>query len=141
MMFAMRAAVIAGVVAVGGCSFDKGGLGNEARDASAIDAPSSTIDASTAIDGPFDASSCTPSCSGDTLSTCDGSGPQTCDLGCVKTPAAHCAQLVPSNGATEADDLTGVTMALDVPGGLLVFPDTDTGAIYSTTDLNSYQTV
>ena len=46
------------------------------------------------------------------------------------TGGAHCAQLVPSNGAT-ATDLDGVTSGLHVNTGTNLFIDTDTGTIWS----------
>ncbi|HTJ44175.1 MAG TPA: hypothetical protein VL463_18855 [Kofleriaceae bacterium] len=142
----MRAVVVLGVALAAGCSFDRSGLGsqqNGSADASVIDAPANVPDTPPGTpDAPPSVpdAKCTDTCAGMTLQTCGGPDQQ-CDLGCSMTGGAHCEVIVPSNGATDADDLTGVTGALTATNGLIVAIDTDTGSILSTTDLQNWTTV
>jgi hypothetical protein len=148
-MAVMRAAfLLVGVAAVAGCSFDPSGLGPNGGSGVA---DASTIDTAIAIDTPPgtpdgmpDMGACSPMCAGDTLMTCDGTGPVTCDLGCLVQGAPHCAALVPSNGATETDDLpAGASASLIVPANTVFILDTDTGAIASapSSDLTNFTPV
>ena len=69
----------------------------------------------------------TCSCAGPTMLHC-ASGDTACTLGCSMAPAAHCKQVVPSNGVDAA--LAGaVSSPLGVANGSTVVCDTDTGQI------------
>ena len=117
--------VAASVTALAGCNAIVGIDGFSVNDGSPPD------------DGPPDTPLCIERCDGDgTLVACNGGTeePRTCAVGCSATPAPHCKEMVPSNGATK-DDLAGVaTVApLVFDAGRKYELYTDTGRILDVT--------
>ncbi|MCE9579922.1 MAG: hypothetical protein K8W52_42790 [Deltaproteobacteria bacterium] len=140
----MRGAVliscVLGVAAVASCSFDRAGLGggsgvvdaSTTTDGTTADTPPGTPDAP-----PSPPDACVPGCTAaGNIDHCNGPV-DVCALGCSAVGSLHCLQLTPSNGAT-ANDLTGVTDGLVADTTQFVFPDTDTGTIYTSDGQNNF---
>jgi hypothetical protein len=122
-------AVLAGLAA---CTFSPGG-GRPAVDDASVSVDASDGDGAVTIDAAIDApgtsaDACTAVCVGDDVMSC-GAVVEACAAGCSTTGGAHCKQLVPSNGVTIADDLTGADVDLVLMADRLYTFDTDTGEI------------
>jgi hypothetical protein len=76
---------------------------------------------------------CVEGCDGFDLVTCSNGqeSRMPCSAGCLDTGGPHCATLIPSNGASAANDLVDVTGDLVVNVGQIVVVDTDDGSILS----------
>ena len=132
----MRVASIVASMALASCRFSPDGVGVSddvppVIDAAVIDA--AAIDAAAidgAIDAPTDAGidACVSVCAANTIVSC-GQVVETCAAGCSSVGSVHCSQLVPSNGVSETDDLTGTDADLVLAAGRLYTFNTDTGEI------------
>lgn len=133
----MRVTLALASMVVGACSFSPGGSSG-GPDVGVIDAPvvdgpaidGATIDGAAidaaATDAAIDA--CASACVGNVVETC-GVAVETCTAGCSEVGTVHCKQLIPSNGVTEADDLTGTDADVVLMAARLYTFNTSTGEI------------
>ncbi len=78
--------------------------------------------------GTGDGATCTPACSNaTTFHSCTAQGDQTCALGCVTTPGAHCAVMQPAGPVVAADLIAPLVGDLVITSSTVFH--TDTGVI------------